>query len=43
MQHHPSEVSGSRVQIDYRVELHYEISGPSDFIFLIHPARTPQQ
>jgi transglutaminase-like putative cysteine protease len=43
MQHHPSEVSGSRVQIDYRVELHYDISGPSDFIFLIHPARTPQQ
>jgi transglutaminase-like putative cysteine protease len=43
MHHHPSEVAGSRVQIDYRVELHYEISGPSDFIFLIHPARMPQQ
>ena len=43
MHHHPSEVAGSRVQIDYRVELHYDVSGPSDFIFLIHPARTPQQ
>jgi len=43
MQHHPSEVAGSRVQIDYRVELHYDITGSSDFIFLIHPARTPQQ
>lgn len=43
MQMHPNEVAGSRVQIDYRVELHYDISGRSDFIFLIHPARTEQQ
>lgn len=43
MQHHPSEIAGSRVRINYRVELHYDVSGPSDFIFLIHPARTPQQ
>ena len=43
MQHHANEVAGSRVRIDYRVELHYDIDGPSDFIFLIHPARTTQQ
>lgn len=43
MQHHATEVAGSRVRIDYRVELHYDIAGASDFIFLIHPARTPQQ
>lgn len=43
MQHHATEVAGSRVRIDYRVELHYDITGASDFIFLIHPARTPHQ
>ncbi|HVF64023.1 MAG TPA: transglutaminase family protein [Casimicrobiaceae bacterium] len=43
MQHHASEVMGSRVRIDYSVALHYAIAGPSDFIFLIHPARTPHQ
>ena len=43
MKHDANEVAGSRVRIDYRVELHYDIEGPSDFIFLIHPARTTQQ
>jgi transglutaminase-like putative cysteine protease len=43
MQHNANEVAGSRVRIDYRVELHYDVQAPSDFIFLIHPARTPQQ
>jgi transglutaminase-like putative cysteine protease len=43
MQHHASEVAGSRVRIDYRVELHYDVDGASDFIFMVHPARTPQQ
>ena len=43
MRNHVSEVAGSKVRIDYRVELHYEVSGPSDFIFLIHPAKTAQQ
>jgi transglutaminase-like putative cysteine protease len=32
-----------RVRINYRVALRYEVEGPSDFIFLIHPARTAQQ
>jgi transglutaminase-like putative cysteine protease len=31
------------VRIDYRVALRYEVQGPADFIFLIHPARTAQQ
>jgi transglutaminase-like putative cysteine protease len=31
------------VRIDYRVALHYDVGGPADFIFLIHPARTPHQ
>ena len=43
MQHHATEVAGSRVRIDYRVELHYDVDGASDFIFMIHPARTAQQ
>lgn len=32
-----------RVRIRYRVGLHYEIEGPAEFLFLIHPARTPHQ
>lgn len=43
MLHHATEVAGSLVRIDYRVELHYDVAGPADFIFLIHPARTSQQ
>jgi transglutaminase-like putative cysteine protease len=33
----------TRVRISYRVALRYDVEGPSDFIFLIHPARTAQQ
>jgi transglutaminase-like putative cysteine protease len=43
MRNHVSEVAGSKVRINYRVALHYDVSGPSDFIFLIHPAKTSQQ
>ena len=43
MQHQSAGVAGSRVRIRYRVELHYEVLAPSDFILLIHPAYTPQQ
>lgn len=32
-----------RVRINYRVALRYDVDGPADFIFLIHPARTAQQ
>ena len=38
MQHHPAEVAGSRVQIDYRVELHYDIDGDVG-LHLSHPSR----
>jgi transglutaminase-like putative cysteine protease len=37
------DVSVQRVRIGYRVALRYEVEGPADFIFLIHPARTSQQ
>ena len=43
MQHRSSEITGSRVRIAYSVELHYEVFAPSDFIFIVHAARTPQQ
>jgi transglutaminase-like putative cysteine protease len=36
-------VGESRVRIRYEVELFYSLAGRADFLFLIHPARTPQQ
>ena len=38
-----TEVTGSRVRIEYALDLDYEVAGPSDFIFLIHAARRAQQ
>jgi len=43
MRHESTEVTGSRVRIDYALDLDYEVVGPSDFIFLIHAARCAQQ
>lgn len=43
MQHIASELNGSRIRLDYHVELRYQLAGPADFHFLIHPARTPHQ
>jgi transglutaminase-like putative cysteine protease len=43
MRHRSSEISGSRVRIDYAIELTYEVLAPAEFIFAIHAARTPQQ
>src|SRR5512144_834797 len=43
MRHESTEVAGSRVRIEYKLDLDYEVAGPSDFIFLIHAARTAQQ
>lgn len=43
MQHQAIEFMGSRVRIDYHVALHYEVGGPSEFLMLIHPARSAQQ
>ena len=43
MRHRSSEIAGSRVRIAYAIELTYEVAAPSDFIFAIHAARTPQQ
>ncbi len=39
----PETRESGRVRIDYEVALSYEIDAPSDFIFLVHPARTAQQ
>ena len=43
MRHESTEVTGSRVRIEYALDLDYEVGGPSDFIFLIHAARSAQQ
>jgi transglutaminase-like putative cysteine protease len=38
-----AEAAHSRVKIGYVVELNYDVSTPSEFVFNIHAARTPQQ
>jgi len=43
MRHESTEVAGSRVRIEYALDLDYDVAGPSDFIFLIHAARRAQQ
>ena len=43
MRFNPQETTGSRVRIRYSVELHYELSGPAEFLLNVHAARTPRQ
>jgi transglutaminase-like putative cysteine protease len=43
MRHETTEVAGSRVQIDYKVELTYEVFAPTDFVFNVQAAQTAQQ
>src|SRR5215216_5803192 len=43
MRHEPTELTGSRTRIRYKVELLYEVLAPTDFIFNVHAASTPQQ
>jgi transglutaminase-like putative cysteine protease len=43
MRHEPTELTGSRTRIRYKVELLYEVLAPTDFIFNVHAACTPQQ
>ena len=43
MRHDSAEIAGSRVRLDYTVDLHYEVAGDADFVFSIHAARTAQQ
>lgn len=43
MRHRPTELSGNRTRIRYQVELEYEVLAPTDFIFNVHAACTPQQ
>src|SRR5436309_5423154 len=43
MRNEAAEIGGSRIRIGYRLDLHYEVSGPADFIFNIHAARSARQ
>jgi transglutaminase-like putative cysteine protease len=43
MRHESTEIAGRRTQIDYNVELNYEVLAPSDFVFNIQAAQTEQQ
>ena len=43
MLHEPTEVHGSRTRIRYQVKLLYDVFVPTDFIFSVHAAETPQQ
>jgi transglutaminase-like putative cysteine protease len=38
-----TEPAGNRTRIRYKVELQYEVLAPTDFIFNVHAACTPQQ
>lgn len=43
MRDQPTEALGSRTRLRYNVELIYEVLAPTDFIFNVHAAMTPQQ
>ena len=43
MRFNPQETTGSRVRLNYSVELHYELAGPSEFLLNVHAARTECQ
>lgn len=43
MRFHPHETTGSRVRLRYRVHLHYEVSGLSEFLLNVHAAQTARQ
>jgi len=38
-----AETSGSRIRIGYTLDLDYDVSGPAEFVFNIHAARSDQQ
>ncbi len=43
MRFNAQEITGSRVQVRYAVELNYELAGPAQFLLNVHAAMTPQQ
>src|SRR3954464_16066655 len=43
MLHEPTEIHGSRTRIRYQAKLLYDVFVPTDFIFSVHAAETPQQ
>lgn len=43
MRFNPQETAGSRVRLRFSIELHYELSGPAEFLLIVHAARTARQ
>jgi transglutaminase-like putative cysteine protease len=43
MLHEPTAMHGSRTRIRYQAKLLYDVFVPTDFIFSVHAAETPQQ
>ncbi len=43
MRFNPQETAGSRVRLNYSVDLAYELGGPAEFLLNIHAARTTCQ
>ncbi|MFO1397709.1 MAG: transglutaminase family protein [Burkholderiales bacterium] len=43
MRFNPQETTGSRVRLNYSVELGYELDGPAEFLLNVHAARTDAQ
>jgi transglutaminase-like putative cysteine protease len=37
------ETTGSRFRLRYSVDLHYDLSGPAEFLINVHAAKTPRQ
>src|SRR5689334_14740162 len=43
MRDESATLSRSRTRLRYKVELQYDVLAPTDFIFIVHAAQTPQQ
>jgi len=43
MRFNPQDTTGSRIRLRYSIDLHYELSAPSEFLLNIHAAQTPRQ
>lgn len=43
MRHETAAIAGSRIRIGYTLDLDYDVSGPAEFVFNIHAARSDHQ
>lgn len=43
MRRESAEIAGSRIRLEYSIDLHYDVASDADFVFSIHAARTGQQ